>query len=244
MKLIKGQPIEIVKLVEGTKSIKWFVVRRPTIAGNLVPNDLILTAIMIRIQADLKGRVSILFNKNKTSLTAQENGPIHDQDWCKSEIEKFYSRMNQLQSYHCLNCKELWPTSNNSCETCKKDKEKFTIKNNMDLCHDKLPNHIKNHIHNITMIEEMLISPILSVMTICRLPGGQLVNKGYIANFAQNIVPLCQRLPRLTSQLPILIVKKIDQNNVSKEFQVNRLRITELLRFFCENNPDWKSNGM
>ena len=217
---------------------------RPTIAGNLVPNDLILTAIMIRIQADLKGRVSILFNKNKTSLTAQENGPIHDQDWCKSEIEKFYSRMNQLQSYHCLNCKELWPTSNNSCETCKKDKEKFTIKNNMDPCHDKLPNHIKNHIHNITMIEEMLISPILSVMTICRLPGGQLVNKGYIANFAQNIVPLCQRLPRLTSQLPILIVKKIDQNNVSKEFQVNRLRITELLRFFCENNPDWKSNGM
>ena len=104
----------------------------------------------------------------------------------------------------------------------------------------ELPNEIKSHIENITMIEEMLISPILAVMSICRLPGGQLISKGYVANFAQDITPICQALPRLTNTLPILIIKKTNQNNTNKEFKVNRKRITALLTFFCANNADWK----
>ena len=108
----------------------------------------------------------------------------------------------------------------------------------------ELPNEIKNHIKNITMIEEMLISPILAVMSICRLPGGQLISKGYVANFAQDITPICQALPRLTNTLPVLIIKKTDQTNTNKEFKVNRKRITALLTFFCANNPDWKNKGI
>ena len=94
------------------------------------------------------------------------------------------------------------------------------------------------------MIEEMLISPILTIMSIFRLPGGQLVSRGYVANFSQDIAPLCRSLPRKTSEIPLLIVKKIDQNNESKEFTVNRNRITTLLHYLCENNPDWKAKGI
>ena len=60
----------------------------------------------------------------------------------------------------------------------------------------------------------MLISAILTVMSVFRLPGGQLLSRGYVANFSRDISKLCSTLPRLTSDIPILIVKKIDQNNI------------------------------
>ncbi len=33
-----------------------------------------------------------------SEFNAQENGPIHDQDWCKSEIKNFYSRIIHCSS--------------------------------------------------------------------------------------------------------------------------------------------------
>ena len=57
-----------------------------------------------------------------------------------------------------------------------------------------------------------------TIMSVFRLPGGQLISRGYVANFTQDINELCATLPRLTSEIPALIVKKIDQNNQSKEF--------------------------
>ncbi len=118
-------------------------------------------------------------------------------------MDVFHKNMSKLNPFYCYLCNELWPTTLNKCETCNKTKtvnRKFSRYNQMvpNICN--LPNEIKKHIENITMIEEMLISPILAVMTICRLPGGQLISKGYVANFAQNLSPLCKTLPRLTIQ--------------------------------------------
>ena len=90
----------------------------------------------------------------------------------------------------------------------------------------------------------MLISPILTVMSVYSLPGGQLLSRGYVANFSQDITQLCKTLPRLTSEIPLLIVKKIDQNNNSKDFKVCRHRVETLLKYLCENNPDWKKNNI
>ena len=55
------------------------------------------------------------------------------------------------------------------------------------------------------MIEEMLISPILSVMSVFRLPNGALISRGLIANFSQDIKELTKILPRLPKDLPIII---------------------------------------
>ena len=55
---------------------------------------------------------------------------------------------------------------------------------------------------------------------------------------------LCKCLPRKTSVIPILIVKKTDQNNNSKEFKVNRNRVETVLRYLCANNPDWIKRGI
>ena len=161
-------------------------------------------------------------------------------------MDNFYKTINNLKTFFCDLCNQLWPTTKNKCETCYKTRtlnRRFTRYNEMvpNICN--LPNKIKNHIENITMIEEMLISPILAVMTICRLPGGQLISKGYVANFAQDIMPLCKTLPRLTKSIPMLIVRKSDQSNNLKDFKVNRERVTDLLKFFCANNPDWKNRS-
>ena len=120
----------------------------------------------------------------------------------------------------------------------KKMFEELTMVNNLF--------ELKNLINKIFMInlnvqvEEMLISPILTVMSVFRLPGGHLLSRGHVANFSQDVSKVCSILPRLTSDIPILIVKKIDQNNVSKEFKVNRNRVSTLLKYLCANNPDWK----
>ena len=76
-------------------------------------------------------------------------------------------------------------------------------------------------------------------MSVFRLPGGQLISRGYVANFTQDINELCATLPRLTSEIPVPIVKKIDQNNQSKEFKVCRKRVETLHKYLCEYNPDW-----
>ena len=74
----------------------------------------------------------------------------------------------------------------------------------------------------------MLISSILTVMSVFRLPGGQLISREYVANFTHDINELCATLSRLTSEIPILIVKKVDQNNQCKELKVCRKRIKTL----------------
>jgi hypothetical protein len=66
----------------------------------------------------------------------------------------------------------------------------------------------------------MLISPILAIMSIHRLGSGALINRGFVANFTQDIQSICKTLPRLCSELPFLIIKKKGQNNITHKFKV------------------------
>ena len=57
---------------------------------------------------------------------------------------------------------------------------------------DRLPNNIQKYFEQLTMFEEILISPILAVMSIYRLPNGTLKQRGFIANFTQDISQISQ----------------------------------------------------
>ena len=109
---------------------------------------------------------------------------------------------------------------------------------------DDLPIDIKAYLEELTMVEEMLISPILAIMSIYRLPGGALINRGFCANFQQDIQPLVTKLPRLPKDIPILILKKIDQENNIKQFLVNRKRIEKVLIYLCQHNPAYIAHGI
>ena len=152
--------------------------------------------------------------------------------------------MGELRNFYCENCGELWPTNTAICQQCRKFPNKYTVQNKMKSNLDDLPLHIKTLFEQLTMIEEMLISPILTIMSIFRLPGGQLLSRGYVANFTQDTSQLIKSLPRRTCHLPILIIKKTDQNNESKEFTVNRIRVQTIIEYLCLNNQDWIDRGI
>ena len=73
-------------------------------------------------------------------------------------------------------------------------------------------------------------------MSVYRLPSGQLISRGYVANFSQNVNEVCQMLPRLSKHLPMIIVKKKGQENNVKECKVNKNRVFRVLDFLCKNN--------
>ena len=189
---------------------------------------------------------AIINRKNKylTEFNSRVNGDLNEQDWVGPEMEKFHKKMSEMKQFYFIECCELWPTNLLICQTCRKNKNKYTAENTMMPSFDEIPLKIKKHFENLTMIEEMLISPILAVMSIFRLPGGQLLSRGYVANFSQDLSSILKSLPRKTSEIPILIVKKIDQNNESKEFIVNRVRVHELLEYLCTNNKYWQDKGI
>jgi hypothetical protein len=107
-----------------------------------------------------------------------------------------------------------------------------------------LPPETKKAFEELTMIEEMLIAPLISIMSIFRLPGGQLISRGFVANFSQDIQPICDLLPRLPDDLPILILKKKDQNNNVKQFIVCRERVRICLEYLTQHNRFYIDHGI
>ncbi len=198
-------------------------------------------------------------------FNSSANGPLNEQDWVGPEMDLFHEKMSKLEMFYCENCSELWPSMTKECSTCKKHKNLYHSENKMRPSHSDLPIKIKKLFEELTMViilikteeknnkklifsklkvEEMLISPVLTVMSVYRLKGGQLLSRGYVANFTQDILQTCLELPRLTSQIPLLTVKKTGQDNNVKELIVNRERVTTLVKFLCDNNQDWKSLGI
>ena len=54
----------------------------------------------------------------------------------------------------------------------------------------------------------MLISTILPIMSVYRLPHGQFGYSGHVINLPQDTVSFVNSLPRLPSELDVLIVRK------------------------------------
>jgi hypothetical protein len=101
----------------------------------------------------------------------------------------------------------------------------------------QIPFDIKLLFEPLTMVEEMLISPIQAIMFVFRLPCSQLFSRGYVANFSQNVNEVCHILPSLSKYLPIFTnCKKKGQENNVKECKVKKNRVFRVLDFLCKNN--------
>lgn len=109
---------------------------------------------------------------------------------------------------------------------------------------DDLPPDIKRAFEELTMVEEMLISPILAIQSIYRLPGGAISTRGFVANFKQDIQPISKLLPRLPKELPLLILKKKDQKNQTHHFSVNKKRVEMCLKYLCKNNKQYINHNI
>ena len=74
----------------------------------------------------------------------------------------------------------------------------------------------------LTPVEEMLISAVLPIMTLYRLPHGQYGYSGHIINLPQDVASLADKLPRTPADLLKIIhyiAKKGWQHNFISNFK-------------------------
>ena len=66
----------------------------------------------------------------------------------------------------------------------------------------------------------MLIAAVMPVMSIYRLPHGQYGYSGHVINLPQDVLTFATSLPRLPSQLDILVVRKEGNQQSHRDFCV------------------------
>jgi hypothetical protein len=172
-----------------------------------------------------------LKEKYLREFDSEKNGELHEQGWVGPEIDAFHRKMAETKQFFCDNCNQSWPTTKDYCEHCMPNKDRFSARNDMQPNHELFSPDIKKLFEQLTMIEKMLISPILVVMSVFRLPGGQTYTSGNVANFPQAVQEVCTEMPRIVSELPLLIVRNTDQNNLTKELIVDKNRVETILRY-------------
>lgn len=91
-------------------------------------------------------------------------------------------------------------------------------------------------LQGLTQVEEMLISAVMPIMSIYRLPHGQYSYSGHVINLPQNIASFATSLPRLPSDLDVVIVRKEGANQSHRDFQVRRQVVHRALQWLLTHN--------
>ena len=86
----------------------------------------------------------------------------------------------------------------------------------------------------------MLISRILPIMSIYRLPHGQYGHSGHVLNLPQNVSFFVNLLPRSSAHLDVIIVRKEGDTNSHKDFRVRRSVVLQALQWLVANNTFYK----
>ena len=68
----------------------------------------------------------------------------------------------------------------------------------------------------------MLVSAVMPIMCIYRLPHGQYGYSGRVVNLPQDVALFVSSLPRLPSKLEVIVVRKGGTNHSYHDFRVRR----------------------
>ena len=82
----------------------------------------------------------------------------------------------------------------------------------------------------------MLISHVLPVMSIYRLPHGQYGYSGHVLNLPQDITSFVNNLPRNPTNLDIIVVRKEGATDSHKDFRVRCSVVLAALQWLVGNN--------
>ena len=90
----------------------------------------------------------------------------------------------------------------------------------------------------------MLISAVMPIMSVYRLPQGQYGYSGHIVNLPQDVASFSQSLPRLPSQLDVIVVRKEGANQSHRDFRVRRAVVLRALQWLVTHNQYYHSVGV
>ena len=89
----------------------------------------------------------------------------------------------------------------------------------------------------------MLISAVMPIMSIYHLPLGQYGYTGHVINLPQDVVSFALSLPRLPSELDVLVVRKNSEQS-HRDFHVRRSVVQQALTWLLNNNRYYQANAV
>ena len=87
----------------------------------------------------------------------------------------------------------------------------------------------------------MLISAVIPIMTIYRLPHGQYGYRGHVINLPQDLTTFATSLPRLPKELDILIVRKEGPDCTHRDFRVRKSVVLGALLWLKHHNKYYRN---
>ena len=87
----------------------------------------------------------------------------------------------------------------------------------------------------------MLISAVLPIMSLYKLPHGQYGYSGHVINLPQDVASFANSLPRLPSELDVIIVRKAGAASAHRDFRVRRAKVLNALQWLVANNRYYRS---
>ena len=87
----------------------------------------------------------------------------------------------------------------------------------------------------------MLISAVIPIMTIYRLPHGQYGYRGHVINLPQDLITFATSLPRLPKELDILIVRKEGSDCTHRDFRVRKSVVLGALLWLKHHNKYYRN---
>ena len=168
-----------------------------------------------------------------------------------AEMANFHLKLETLEISKCNIClekshaKKTMSQDTQSlvprCTRCKKDKHTpkiYSSDNNMD------PGPVPPELFGLIQVEEMLVSAVMPMMSIYRLPYGQYGYSGHVINFPQDVLSFATTLPRLPSQIDVIVVRKEGVARSHRDFRVRRYVVERALRYLVTNNKYYQANDV
>ena len=90
----------------------------------------------------------------------------------------------------------------------------------------------------------MLISAVIPIMSVYRLPQGQYGYSGHVVNLPQDVASFAHSLPRLPSDLDIIVVRKEGANQTHRDFRVRRGVVHRALVWLTIHNQYYRALGV
>ena len=91
-------------------------------------------------------------------------------------------------------------------------------------------------------MDEMLIAAVIPIMSMYRLPHGQYGYSGHVINLPQDVLSFAATLPRLPSQVDIVVVRKDSGNQSHRDFHVRRSVMPCALQWLITNDRYYRAN--
>ena len=87
----------------------------------------------------------------------------------------------------------------------------------------------------------MLISAVILIMSIYQLPHGQYCFTGHVINLPQDELTFASSLPRIPSELDLLVVRIEGNDQYHCDFHVRRSVVEEALHWLIANNKYYRA---